>query len=62
MQRPDKVTRYAEARINGEFDTAAVFAGEAVDLVSDITSARDLIHRIVQEAGTLLDGATNRYR
>ena len=62
MQRPDVVARYAEARTNGAYDTAAVIAGEAVDLVSDVPSAKDIIHQIVEEARTLLDGATNRFK
>ena len=44
------------------FRTAAVIAGEAVDLVTDIPPAADVVERIVTEAGALLAGASNRYR
>jgi nitronate monooxygenase len=57
-----EAARYAEARAAGDFDTAAVIAGEAVDLVSDIPPAGDVVERMVAEAGTLLAGASNRYR
>lgn len=62
MQRPDEVHRYAEARDADDFDTAAVIAGEAADLIADIAPAGEIVARIVEEAGTLLGGATNRYR
>ncbi len=57
-----EAARYAEARAAGDFDTAAVIAGEAVDLVSDIPPAGEVIARMVKEAGTLLAGASNRFR
>lgn len=62
MQRHDESERYAAARDRGDFSTAAVIAGEAVDLISDIPSASSVVERMVEEATTLLSGATNRYR
>lgn len=61
MQRPDEVCRYGEARAAGDFDTAAIIAGEAVDMVSDVPSAGEVVERMAREASALLDGATNRY-
>jgi nitronate monooxygenase len=61
MQRHEEVRRYAEARAAGDFETAAIIAGEAVDLIGDIPSAGEIVERVVREAGTLLGGATNRY-
>jgi nitronate monooxygenase len=46
--------RYAEARANGDFDTAAVIAGEAAALIHEVPSTGELIQRIVDEAVTLL--------
>ncbi len=57
-----EAARYAEARAAGNFDTAAVIAGEAVDLISDIPPAGVVVERMVTEAGALLAGASNRYR
>jgi nitronate monooxygenase len=58
----EESARYAKAREAGDFDTAAVIAGEAVDLISDIPPAAEVIERIVKEASGLLAGASNRYR
>jgi len=54
--------RYAQARASGDFDVAAVIAGEAVDMVSDIPPARVVVERMVSQAASLLTGASNRYR
>lgn len=54
--------RYAEARAAGDFDTAAVIAGEAVDMIADIPPAAEVVERMVAEATSLLAGASNRYR
>ena len=45
---------YAAARDAGDFDIAAVIAGEAVGLIHDIPSAHDVIERVVHEALALL--------
>lgn len=57
-----EAARYAEARAVGDFDTAAVIAGEAVDLIADIPPAGAVVERMVREAGSLLTSASNRYR
>ncbi|MBO9652653.1 MAG: nitronate monooxygenase [Variovorax sp.] len=51
---------YLAAREAGNFDIAAVIAGEAVGLVRDIPSAREVVARVSQEAEALLKGATQR--
>ena len=53
--------RYDKARNEGDFDTAAVIAGEGVDMISDIPPAREVVDRMVKEASALLAGS-NRYR
>lgn len=45
---------YRQAADNGDTDTAVVFAGEAVDLIDSIESARTIVERIANEAETLL--------
>ncbi|HUN44984.1 MAG TPA: nitronate monooxygenase [Stellaceae bacterium] len=57
-----EAARYAAARAAGDFDVAGVIAGEAVDLVTDIPPAAEIVARMVREAETLLRGASNRYR
>lgn len=52
-----EVPRYLAARGVGDFDTAAVIAGEAVDLIHDIPKTAALIERTVAEAAALLGGA-----
>jgi nitronate monooxygenase len=49
--------RYVEARANGDFDTAAVIAGEAAALIHDVPSAHDVMQRMVREAIALLGSA-----
>lgn len=57
-----EAARYAAAREAGDFDTAAVIAGEAVDMVADIPPAAEVVERVVREAATRLAGASNRVR
>ena len=52
--------RYAAARAAGEFDTAAVIAGEVSGLVHDVPPARDIVLRTIAEAETLLRGPYDR--
>jgi nitronate monooxygenase len=52
---------YAKARAEGNFDIAAVIAGEAVGLISDILPAGDIIERMIAEAGQILEGRHNSY-
>lgn len=53
-RQEEEATRYAAARRDGDFDVAAVIAGESSGLVRDILPARDIVERIVREASALL--------
>ena len=60
MQRADEVAAdYAAARAAGNFDVAAVFAGEFVGLIHDIPPAAEIVDRIVTEADQILSGKRN---
>jgi len=60
MQRADEIAaEYAAARAAGNFEVAAVFAGEAVGLIHDIPPAADIVERIAAEAEQLLAGRRN---
>jgi nitronate monooxygenase len=50
----EESTRYAAARRDNDFDIAAVIAGESSGLVRDITSAREVVERVVRGASALL--------
>ncbi len=50
----EESARYVAARKEGNFDIAAVIAGESVGLIREISSARDVVDRIMCEASTLL--------
>jgi len=50
---------YAAARASGNFDIAAVIAGEAVGLIHDIVPAAEIVDRIVTEADQTLSGRRN---
>ena len=50
---------YVAARASGNFDIAAVIAGEAVGLIHDIPPAAEIVERIAGEAGQLLAGRSN---
>ena len=50
--------RYMAAREAGDFDVAAVVAGEAVDLIDTVRPAGDIVRDAVAEAETLLSGLT----
>lgn len=50
----EESARYATARRTGDFDIAAVIAGEAAGLIHDIPSVRGIIDRVIQEASILL--------
>ena len=47
-------TKYAAARVEGNFDIAAVIAGESAGLVREILPARDIVARMVRDAATLM--------
>lgn len=50
----EESTKYVAARRDGNFDIAAVIAGESAGLIREIASAREVIDRIVRDASTLL--------
>ena len=50
---------YAAARAAGNFDVAAVIAGEAVGLIHDIPPAAEIVDRIAGEAEQILSGRRN---
>ena len=50
---------YAAARAAGNFDIAAVIAGEAVGMIHDIPPAAEIVDRIVTEAEQILAGRRN---
>ena len=52
---------YAAARAAGNFDIAAVIAGEAVGLIHDVPPAAEIVDRIVTEAGQILNGRRNSF-
>lgn len=54
--------RYAAARAADDFDTAAVIAGEVIDLITDIPTAAEVVERMMTGATQLLAGASNKYR
>jgi nitronate monooxygenase len=62
LQNSDIVAaEYAAAKATGNFDTAAVIAGEAVGLINDIPVAGDIIVRMITQAEQLLRGQQNSY-
>jgi len=62
QHQDEEAARYATARAAGDFDTAAVIAGEVVDLITDIPSAAEIVRRMTTGATRLLAGASNKYR
>ena len=62
QRQTEEAARYDAARAAGDFDTAAVIAGEAVDLISDIPPASEIVERVATEAEALLVRASNRYQ
>jgi nitronate monooxygenase len=60
MQRAGEIAeQYAAAKAAGNFEIAAVFAGEAVGLIHDIPPAAEIVERIATEAEQLLAGRRN---
>lgn len=60
MQKVGAVSaEYFAARAAGNFDIAAVFAGESVGLIRDTPPAAEIVERIVTEAEQLLFGRRN---
>jgi nitronate monooxygenase len=50
---------YAAAKAKGNFEIAAVIAGEAVGLIHDVPPAAEIVDRIVTEADQILRGRRN---
>jgi len=50
---------YAAAKAEGNFDIAAVIAGEGVGLIHDIPPAAVIVERISAEADQILSGRRN---
>jgi nitronate monooxygenase len=60
LQRVNTVAaEYAAAKAAGNFDIAAVIAGESVGLIHDIPPAAEIVERIASEAEQLLLGRSN---
>src|ERR1700722_3471500 len=60
LQNVDSVAaEYAAAKANGDFDIAAVIAGEAVGLIHDIPKAAEIVDRLVTEADQIMLGSRN---
>ncbi len=55
-----EAARYAAAREAGDFDIAAVIAGEAADLIEDVLPAAVIVERVVSEAVRLLAARGSR--
>lgn len=53
--------RYEQARMNQDFDTAAVAVGEGVGLIDDAPDAQAIIQRTVELAALLLGRGTAQY-
>jgi nitronate monooxygenase len=62
QHQDEEAARSAAARAAGDFDTAAVIAGEVVDLIADIPSAAEIVERMMTTAMHLLGGASNKYK
>jgi nitronate monooxygenase len=58
----EEAARYAKARAENDFDTAAVIAGEAVDLITEVLPAAEVVESMATQAESLLAGASTRYR
>ncbi len=50
QQLEDEARAYAAAHERGDFDVAAVVAGEAVGLIHDVPPAREIVARMVRDA------------
>jgi nitronate monooxygenase len=50
---------YAAARAAGNFDVAAVIAGEAVGLIRDVPKAGEIVNRLITEADQIMLGRRN---
>lgn len=55
----EQIVRFERAVSNGDYDVAAVIAGEALDLITGLPSAGQLVTETVAVASTRLRGAAN---
>jgi nitronate monooxygenase len=55
------VAEYAAAKAAGNFDIAAVIAGESAGLIHDIPRAAEIVDRIVTDADQILSGRRNSF-
>src|SRR5215213_1182104 len=58
----EEVPRFRAAVRDGDFDTAMIWAGEGVDLISDVAPAGELVRRIGVETETCLRHASELLR
>lgn len=58
----EESARYAAARRDGDFDVAALIAGESSGLIRDISSAHDVVERVTREASALLAQAIHKLK
>jgi nitronate monooxygenase len=62
LQNVDTVAaEYAAAKAAGNFDIAAVIAGEAVGLIDDVPPAREIVERMIVQASEMLHGQRNSF-
>ena len=54
MQQPEEAQHYSEARERGDFNIAAVIAGEAVGLIHEVLPAGEIVKGLVRDAQRLL--------
>jgi nitronate monooxygenase len=54
--------RYEAARTRGDFDTAAVIAGESAGLIADVPTAAEIVRRIATQADELLTASVRSPR
>jgi nitronate monooxygenase len=52
----EEAEHYREARERGDFDIAAVVAGESAGLIHDLPTAGEIVNRVVRQAEALLRG------
>ncbi|HYD59407.1 MAG TPA: nitronate monooxygenase [Noviherbaspirillum sp.] len=56
-----EAARYAQARNAGDFDIAAVIAGEASGLIHDIPPAQEVVESVVRDASALLSSRARQF-
>jgi len=56
QRQEEEATTYAAARAAGDFDTAAVIAGEVVDLIANVPSAAEVVERMMTAPRSYLLG------